>query len=56
LRDDAKVEWHVVGERPIETAPDLGPDGVCWVKMPTGCDRGLNQADAAGYEFQPGAK
>jgi len=26
----------------LETTPDLGPDGVCWVKMPTGCERPLN--------------
>jgi len=54
-RTDARFEWHPIGEKPIETAPDLGPDGVCWVKMPTGCELGLAQADAVGYEFVPGA-
>jgi len=36
---------------PVETAPDLGPDGICWVKMPTGCNKALGQAQAVGYEF-----
>lgn len=43
-------------ERPIETAPDKGPDGVCWIKMPTGCDRALAQAAAVGYEYELGAR